>query len=311
MPVIALTGATGFVGRSIVEHLRLTRPDAHLRLLVRSPERRRLPESWNSARVELVPGSLDDAGALESLVAGSDTVVHIAAAIAGNSRQDFERSNVVGTRRLLEALSRRAPASRFVLVSSLAARCPEMSWYAASKRAAEELVRTRWPNHSIVRPPAVYGPDDPALADFWKLLARGWLLRLGGPNARFSLLHIDDFARLMAELVAAPENGSLIEPSGPQPDQGWTWEAIAATAARVRGRPVRTLPVPPWALRAVGAISPIAARLTGRSAMLNPGKVRELHHVDWVCDNLRAFHEWCPSMSLEQALPDLPGWSIA
>jgi nucleoside-diphosphate-sugar epimerase len=308
MPVIALTGATGFVGRSIVEQLRLQRPDCDLRLLVRNPANRFLPDSWNDARIELIPGGLDDADALESLTAGSDSVVHIAAAIAGNSQNDFERTNLIGTRRLLDALSRGPSASHLVVVSSLAARHPDLSWYAASKRAAEELVRARCPEHSIIRPPAVYGPDDPALADFWKLLARGWLLRLGAPDARFSLLHVDDLAQLIVELLANPARGRIVEPCGPQPGDGWTWPAIAEAAARVRGGPVRTLPVPRSTLRAAGAIGPIAARLIGRTAILNPGKVRELHHVDWVCDNLRALPEWRPSMSLEQALPDLPGW---
>jgi nucleoside-diphosphate-sugar epimerase len=280
MPVIALTGATGFVGRSIVEQLRLQRPDCDLRLLVRNPANRFLPDSWNDARIELIPGGLDD----------------------------FERTNLIGTRRLLDALSRGPSASHLVVVSSLAARHPDLSWYAASKRAAEELVRARCPEHSIIRPPAVYGPDDPALADFWKLLARGWLLRLGAPDARFSLLHVDDLAQLIVELLANPARGRIVEPCGPQPGDGWTWPAIAEAAARVRGGPVRTLPVPRSTLRAAGAIGPIAARLIGRTAILNPGKVRELHHVDWVCDNLRALPEWRPSMSLEQALPDLPGW---
>ena len=311
MPVIALTGATGFVGKVLVEHLLAAHPEHQLRLLVRGPENRPLPDAWRCKRVSVVSGSLDDGAALNVLLDGSDTVVHIAAAIAGNSLEDFELSNVVGTRRLLDALSRQAPCSHLIQISSLAARQPELSWYSATKRAAEEQVCARWPAHSIVRPPAVYGPDDPALARFWKLLARGCLLRLGPSHARFSLLHVDDLVRLIGALVESGAHAAIIEPAGPQPDRGWSWPAVAEVAASVRGGPVRTLPMPRTLLRAVGMLGPVAGRVTGTMALLNPGKVRELQNVDWVCDNLCGLNGWRSMIALDQALPDLPGWRTA
>jgi len=56
----------------------------------------------------------------------------------------------------------KARVGRFVHISSLAARQPELSAYAASKRAGEELVGARQKelNAIILRPPAVYGPGD-------------------------------------------------------------------------------------------------------------------------------------------------------
>ncbi len=311
MPVIALTGATGFVGRALVTHLLATRPESEIRLLVRGAAQRPLPAAWRSDRVRVIPGSLNDRDALNALVEGSDTVVHIAAAIAGNRLEDFERSNIVGTRSLLESLSLQAPSSHLIQISSLAARRPELSWYSATKRAAEELVCVRWPVHSIIRPPAVYGPDDPALASFWKLLARGWLLRLGSAQARFSLLHVDDLVRLIDTRIEAGANAAIIEAAGPQPDGGWSWSAVAAVAAGVRGAPVRTLALPGALLRSAGWLGPLTGRLTGTAALLNPGKVRELQHIDWVCDNLHDATGWRSMIALDQALTDLPGWRTA
>lgn len=309
MPVIALTGSTGFAGRSIVRHLVAARPEAKLKLLVRNAGTRALDAALSGH--EIVEGDLDDADALSRLVDGADVVVHAAAAIAGNRAADFDRANVAGTRRVVDAALARAPGAHFIHVSSLAARAPSLSWYAASKRAAEEVVASRLTRYSVLRPPAVYGPDDPALADFWRLLAHGWLLRLGPPGARFSLLHVDDLAETISRLAAAGPVGSIVTVAGPQPDGGWSWDDVAQAARDARGGRVRVLTVPGVVLRGAAASSLAWGRIRRRPALLAPGKARELLHPDWVCDNLalESALDWRPATPLQQALDTLPGWT--
>jgi nucleoside-diphosphate-sugar epimerase len=305
VPVVALTGATGFVGRSLIRHMHQRAPEFRLRLLVRD----RSACSTLDAH-ELIPGDLADRGALHELVDGVDAVVHAAAAIRGNHARSFERVNVVGTSRLVEAVAARAPSSRFIHISSLAARRPDLSWYSASKRAAEEVVQTRLQRWTVLRPPAVYGSNDPALADFWRLLARGWLIRLGPRRARFSLLHVDDLADAIRAAAVGEACRAIVTLAGPEPEGGWSWQALADAAADVRGGPVRIVPIPPTLLKAAAAGALVVGRLRRRPATLSPGKARELLHPDWVCDNLEAAH--ClgvrPTTSLEQALGTLPGW---
>ncbi|MDT8409343.1 MAG: NAD(P)-dependent oxidoreductase [Wenzhouxiangellaceae bacterium] len=309
MSVIALTGATGFVGRSLVGQLKRTFPDATLRVLVRDAADRTLPVALETG-CQIINGGLESADALERLVCGSDAVIHAAAAIAGNHAESFDRINIVGTRCLLDSIDRQAPNCHLVQISSLAAGKPALSWYAASKRAAEELVSARARRYSIVRPPAVYGPEDPALADFWRWLARGWLIRLGPVNARFSLLHVDDLAGAVAELVAKGPIRRNITLAGDQPPGGWSWEAVGAVAARVRGGKVRIAALPRIALKSVAGLNLLRARTLSRPAILTPGKARELLYPDWVCDNQAAGQmiDWQPTTSLEQALDTLPGW---
>lgn len=312
MPVIALTGGTGFIGRALVARLLVSEPDFELRALVRG--RGRLSNAPTSGHLHEIEGSLADPDALRDLVEGADAVVHLAGAIAGSCAEDFDEVNVGGSERLAAAIEQHAPGAHAVLVSSLAASRPELSWYAASKAGAEQAWNQRLAERSsVLRPPAVYGPDDPALADFWKSLARGWLIRLGPADARFSLVHVDDVVEALLRLIHHGPTSATMTLSGPQPDGGWRWSDVAAVADRVRGRPVHTAAIPAAVLALAGRTALLANRLRGRPALLSPGKVRELRHVDWVCDNLAlsARLDWQPTTRLERAIATLPGWNRA
>lgn len=312
MPVIALTGATGFVGTALIPALS-AHPDVQLRLLVRNAGRRHVPGFWG--RCTVIDGDLNNRDALAKLAQGADHVVHAAASISGNSAADFDRTNITGTRNLVDACGDSSDASgnapHLILLSSLAAREPNLSWYASSKRAAEEVVCTAHEAFSILRPPAVYGPQDPALADFWRQLAHGRLIRLGPNKQRFSLLHVDDLAAAIARAIAKGPTGDTFELAGNQPDGGWSWTTLAECAQQQLDKPVRTIAVPGLLLKSVAALAPHSAKLTGKSAMLSPGKARELRHHDWVCDNQRITEalEWTPGMALKDALTTLPGWN--
>ena len=152
--IVAITGATGFAGRHAVAEL--LRRGHRLRALVRSPEAAGLP-----AGVETGEGRSCRSGALRQLVTGADAVVHLAGALAAFDREGYFRVNAQGTEALAEA-ALAAGTRRFVHVSSLAAREPQLSHYGASKRAGEEAVARHAAalNAVIIRPPAVYGPGD-------------------------------------------------------------------------------------------------------------------------------------------------------
>src|SRR5689334_21258284 len=149
--VAAVTGATGFVGPHLVAAL--ARHGWKLRLLIRrwTP----LP-SLAGVEAEIVWGDLSDEASLKALVAGADAVVHAAGLIKARQPIEFDAVNRDGTARL----SAHAPDIPFLLLSSLAAREPLLSPYAASKRAAEEVVARRSGSWFVVRAPAVYGPGD-------------------------------------------------------------------------------------------------------------------------------------------------------
>ena len=302
---LALTGVTGFIGGRLLRAL--VEAGTPVRVLARRPD------ALSSAPpgCEVVTGGLDDHDALARLVDGARAVVHLAGAIRGARREDFDDVNVVGTRALVAAMRSRAPHAPLLLVSSLAAREPGLSWYAASKHAAEAVVRDSGLGWTILRPPAVYGPGDPALAPLWRGLARGWLLRAGPAHARFSLVHVDDLVEAMLRLLQSAPDCARILALHDGRDGGWDWRALAEAAAAQRGAPVRIVPVPAMLLRAVAGVNLAAARVLRYAPILTPPKVRELRHADWSCDNLMLSEVlgWAPRIPLSRALTTLPGWN--
>ena len=131
--VVALTGATGFVGGHILRQL--ANADYRVRVLARNPDK--LPAKL--ADQDVVVGALDDESALDRLSAGADAFIHCAGSVRGVTKSQFAAVNVDGSAACSRAAIRHG-VERFLLISSLAAREPQLSAYAASKRGGEEAV---------------------------------------------------------------------------------------------------------------------------------------------------------------------------
>lgn len=295
---VALTGASGFIGAAIARHL--ASQGWRLRLLVRPGSQTRLPPL---PAMQVITGSLADPDALKQLLEGAQALVHCAGAVRGLTRADFERVNVTGVQALLDAAD---DSLRVVHISSLAARHPRLSHYAASKRAGEQLVQTCLPpaRRVVLRPPAVYGPGDRELRPLLERMKQGLAVIPGRRNARFSLLHVDDLAAAVACLLSGDAGwGHTHEPDDGQPS-GYAWQDLLVAIARLRHGPVRALAVPGPLLSALGACNELLARLTGRAPMLTRGKARELRWPDWVATGNASLLAigWRPVIHLDQGL---------
>lgn len=297
---VAITGATGFIGRQLC--CSLIEQGFRVRALVRAPER---AASLRRAGIELVPGDLATDAAIQHLLSDSSAVIHCAGSVRGRTFADFAPANVCGMAQLCAAL-RRHPQCRLLALSSLAAREPGLSPYAASKRAGEEVlldsgIDNPW---AILRPPAVYGPGDRELLPLFRLMARGLAPVPGQLSDRFSMLYVDDLiAAVTAWLRAdAPPPGifSLSDPT----DAGYSWAEILTIAGATFGRRVRRLPLPAMALDAVARVNWLGAAALGYAPMLTPAKLRELRHPDWVCGwrELAAALDWQPRVALAEGL---------
>src|SRR5262245_13183535 len=133
--VIALTGATGFIGSAIAR--KLVNEGWRVRALIRTPLWRARLEGIS---IQWVHGALEDIEHLDSLVGDADAVIHCAGAVRGITDADFYPVNVEAVSRLAQIAAIRCPTPRFLLISSLAAREPNLSAYAASRRMGQSAL---------------------------------------------------------------------------------------------------------------------------------------------------------------------------
>ncbi|HRQ04468.1 MAG TPA: NAD-dependent epimerase/dehydratase family protein [Nitrosomonas halophila] len=300
---VAVTGATGFIGRALLDKLVASG------WAVRALTRRALPGDNHSA-ISWIRGDLDDLAALRSLVKDAHAVIHCAGTVKGKSWHDFHRANVVGTRNILQIAAEAAQAPKFLYISSLAAREPGLSWYARSKFEAEQLMPlfSDRLTLAVLRPAAVYGPGDKALRPLFQSMRYGIFPALGAPGNRFGLVHVYDLlAAINCWLDAARPVTGTYEIDDGTPG-GYDYVTIARIAQAVTGKPVRYFYLPWVGMQLIANLNLWLARLLNYAPMLTPGKVQELRHPDWVCDIsplLAALDNWHPVIRLQAALPEL------
>ncbi len=302
---VALTGATGFIGRRLVDSL--LELGIEVRALCRRPDEAALPSS-----VKVIRGGLEDEAGLRRLVANADAVVHCAGLIKAAAPHEFDRVNRIGTISIAEACIHQELPPRLIFLSSLAARHPQLSDYAASKkRAEEELARIDGQLHwTVLRPPAVYGPADPETFQLFRALRFGLLPAPAPGRARLSLIYVDDLCEAIVALLSAHiESGQTFEIRD-SCVEGYSWRAIAEASSRYLGRRVIRVPVPLNVMRALASANQSWSRITGRAPRISPGKVRELFHEDWVCrDNALTRHTpWRPKVDLIEGIGLTLNW---
>lgn len=294
---LALTGATGFVGKAVLAEAQ--RREESVRALTRRPQ-------TEQAGIDWVAGDLSAPEALAKLCAGSEAVIHVAGLTNTPDPTDFEDANVGGTERLIAA-AKAARATRFIFVSSLSAREPDLSAYGASKARAERLVEASGLDWTIVRPPGVYGPHDVDYFEMFRSAKFGFVpLPPGGAS---SIIHVEDLARLLLDLVDAPP--ALVRRRMFEPDDGteggWSHKDMAKAIGRAVGRPVFAPHLPRYVLEGAARLDRL---LRGDKARLTADRVGYMTHPNWVARSRYRVPEavWSPRIGGEEGLRSTASW---
>jgi nucleoside-diphosphate-sugar epimerase len=294
-PTIALTGATGFVGQSLLDEA--VAAGYNVRALTRREQEPRENVTW-------VRGELRDTASLSELTRGAEAILHVAGVVSAPDAAGYEAGNVAGTLNVIETAVAKG-IRRLVFVSSLSAREPGLSAYGASKAKAEKLLRASPLDWTIVRPPAIYGPRDREMFELFRA-ARWGLVPV--PKGAASMIHVEDLARLLVALIPGGEDvtGKLFEPDDGKP-LGWDNAEMARAIGTAVGRRVRVFTLSPGALDKAAKVDRF---LRGDGAKMTADRAGYLSHPDWVVgaeaavpasiwepridtrDGLRATAEW-------------------
>lgn len=317
--IVAVTGASGFIGRTLVS--RLAASGAHVLALVRDIDR--AGDLAATPGVELVCGDLRDPLLLRDLTGRAGVVYHLAGLTSARNRSEFMAVNaeLMG---ILAAAAALAPAPpKLVMVSSLSVAGPRtvaspareddppapVNRYGESKLLGEALLRreragVRW---SIVRPSWVYGPGDRATLGLFRMASRGIFPNLRGGRMQISLLHVDDLVEALV-LIGNSEaaNGRVYYVSD---GEAHTIKRLGQALLAASGGG-RALYLPGFIFRLLGIAGESAAWLARRPLLLGWDRACEALQPGWVCDDTRIRDElgYRSRVSLEAGVASTLAW---
>ena len=269
MTRVAVTGASGFIGRHVMDALSARGDEA---VAIARPF---------------------DRAALAERFKGLGAVVHLAGVVSAVREQDFYAANVDATRTVAEAA--RDAGARLVHISSLAAAGPAppaaprsendstspVNAYGKSKLEGERVIAAtaglRW---TILRPGVVYGPGDRALRPLFRYAQRGILPLVGSDGAGYTFIYVDDAVRAILAAVDRGSDGDVIFLGHARPvSSRGLLEAIRAAA----GSRARIIPVPRAVTRLAAQFGELASAVSGKPATINRRRFAELYAAGFVC----------------------------
>lgn len=302
---VLLTGATGFVGRSIQKRLIA---DGNYKLTIAIRREVEVPYGARIFKMADLTAETDWSDALQTV----DIVIHAAARAHVmkseelDSLTEYRKVNVEGTLQLARQ-AMQTGVQRFVFISSIgvngninkAAFAAEdtpnpADFYAQSKYEAEQALWELTENTDmelvIIRPPLVYGANAPGnFSNLVHWIYKGIPLPLGAIHNKRSIVGLDNLVDLIVTCIDHPAaaNEVFLAADG----QNVSTTELLRGVAKAMGRPARLLPIPAGLLQ-------LGATILGKKAMAQ----RLLGSLQVDISKTQQVLGWQPPFTLEQGL---------
>lgn len=315
-----ITGATGFVGSFLTESL--LKKNYEVRCLVRKTSNLRWIADLD---VECHYGSLNDKNSLLSAVKNCDVIYHVAAVTNALTEADYFTSNFTGTKNLVDAcLESNNQLSKFIHISSQAAAGPSptitpidetyppspVTFYGKSKLAAEEYVleHKNKLNITVLRPPAVYGPRDTDILEFFRTVKKGIIPKMEGKDKYLSLIHVKDLVNGI--ILAAESEKSAGEIYFITSNKPHSWEEISRITLKILQKKGINIPVPISILKAVAWMGEGIASFTKKPVLMNQQRVIDIKQDFWTCSGNKAKSDFgfSAEIALENGIRETLVW---
>ncbi len=278
--MIFIAGATGFVGRHLLEALKDS--GRQVRCLVRSPGKE---DAVRALGFDTVPGEITDAEALRTGLHGVETVVHLVGIIEEKKGATFQNVHVDGTETLVRE-ARGAGVRHFFYQSALGADADSPFAYLRTKGEAEAIVVDSGLPYTLFKPSLIVGPQDGFTERMKQLLTAGPVVPVPGDGkARFQPLYIGDWVRCFQQCLKteAPRNATF-EFGGPEQ---LTYNEILRELMAMLDidKPIVHMPMglTRLSLPFMGVVQSLAAAM-GREIPAVTGELLSLLSVDNICE---------------------------
>ncbi|MBK7256525.1 MAG: SDR family NAD(P)-dependent oxidoreductase [Ignavibacteriae bacterium] len=320
MKTALVTGGSGFIGSHLVELL--LQKGYAVRCLLRKTS----STAWlKDLPITVIQGDVYDEQALAAAVAGVDYIYHSAGLTKAKEKSEYYRANAGGTRNLLQAAIRHAPnLSRFVQISSQTAAGPSptatpitedqsgepITTYGKSKLQAEKeclALLDKLPI-TIVRPPAVFGPRDKDVFEFFATMQKGLQPVVGFGEKYVTLIHVKDLVRGIVMAGESPNSVGKTYFIGSKKTYGW--KEVGQLTRKALGRGAVTLRVPEAGVYVIAAFAEFFSLFSSKPALINFEKARDMVQDYWTCDSAKAKRDFGyeQEITLEAGINDTIAW---
>lgn len=240
---VLVTGATGFLGRRVVQEL--LNHHQSVRCLVHTPGRERV---FPGRSVDVQYGNIADPQALTNALQGMEAVIHLAAIIQQRRNATFDQINRQGTANVVAAAREVGGVKHIVLVSAIGATNNPSFRYAHSKWQAEQAVINGGLPYTIIRPSIIFGEGDAFLNSMAALVRVFPVVPVVGMGRnRFQPIATEDAARCIVQALDRDDlKGKTVEIGGPEQP---SYNEIVALVAAAMGKKRWRLHVPAWLMR--------------------------------------------------------------
>ena len=263
--LVLVTGATGLLGRRVVQ--RLLEHHHNVRCLVHTPGGERV---FKDRSLDIYYGSVTDPEALSEAFQGVDAVIHLVAIIGQRRNATFDAVNRQGSANVAAAAKQNS-VKHFIHVSSNGATNDPRYGYLYSKWQGEQEVVSSGLAYTLFRPALMYGRGDEflnTLAGLTRILPM--VPVVGSGHNRFQPIDVDDVAKCLVLAVDRVDlKGKILEIGGPEQ---LSYNEILAIVARTLGKRRWRLHLPVWlmylAAVAIQTIQPRPAITTEQLGMV-------------------------------------------
>ncbi len=319
-PIAVVTGANGFVGSHLVDHL-LSKG-----YKVRCITRKTSDLKWlDGKQVEIFDCGLFDKDSLRKAFTDAQYIYHVAGVVKSKKPEGYFRGNVETTKSLLEtALEFRSNIKRFLIVSSQTAAGPSfdekpvderdephpITTYGRSKLAQEKTAEEymdRIPV-TICRAPAVYGERDTEIFIFFQTFAKGLFTTIGFDRKLISLIHVNDLVR--GFVLAAENEKAAGQTYFISSEKFYTWEEVGETTKKIMKKKPLHVKVPHFMVYFIASIAQFFAMFSSKPATLNIEKARDITRHAWICSTQKAVNEigYRQEISIEEGIKRTVDW---